>query len=102
MTRYLLLVAALAATVAACGGDDDDNGAAAKAPATTQSSMTAAGGWERVVPGGDCQCSDGSKFSFWVRKANPRKVVFYLEGLDKTTAEFQERSDVIFSSLVIK
>jgi hypothetical protein len=36
-------------------------------------------GWERVVPGGDCQCSDGSEFSFWVRRANPTKVVFYLE-----------------------
>ena len=31
------------------------------------------------MPGGDCQCSDGSEFSFWVRKANPQKVVFYLQ-----------------------
>jgi Pectinacetylesterase len=82
----LLLVAALAATVAACGGDDDHTGAAAtttaKAPAPTPSTPTAAGDrrWERVVPGGDCQCSDGSRFSFWVRKANPKKVVFYLQG----------------------
>ena len=36
-------------------------------------------GWERIVPGGDCQCSDGSAFSFWVREANPDKVVFYLQ-----------------------
>ena len=40
----------------------------------------AAAGWERVVPGGDCQCSDGSQFSFWVREANPNKVVFFLQG----------------------
>jgi Pectinacetylesterase len=39
----------------------------------------AAAGWERVVPGGDCQCSDGSEFSFWVREANSEKVVFFLE-----------------------
>ncbi len=37
-------------------------------------------GWERVVPGGDCQCSDGSEFSFWVREANPDKVVFFFQG----------------------
>ena len=38
-----------------------------------------AAGWEQVVPGGDCQCADGSEFSFWVREANPKKVVFYLQ-----------------------
>jgi Pectinacetylesterase len=82
----LLLPAALAAAVAACGGDGDDGGPAATAtttaPAPTPSTTNAAGDqrWERVVPGGDCQCSDGSRFSFWVRKANPKKVVFYLQG----------------------
>ena len=39
-----------------------------------------AAGWEQVVPGGDCQCSDGSGFRFWVREANPEKVVVFLEG----------------------
>ncbi len=39
----------------------------------------AAAGWERIVPGGDCQCADGSEFSFWVREANPDRVVFYLQ-----------------------
>lgn len=37
-------------------------------------------GWERIVPGGDCQCSDGSEYSFWSRAADPAKVVFMLEG----------------------
>jgi Pectinacetylesterase len=77
----LLLLAALAATVAACG---DSTTRKAAAPTTTQTPGTTAAagdhGWERVVPGGGCQCSDGSQFSFWVRKANPRKVVFYLQG----------------------
>jgi hypothetical protein len=75
----LLVVVLLAATVAACGDNDDDaaGAVATSAPSTT---VTAGGqGWERVAPGGDCQCSDGSEFSFWVRKANPRKVVFYLQ-----------------------
>jgi Pectinacetylesterase len=86
LVARLVVVAALAVTVAGCSGDDDGTGAAAttraKASRTTPSSTTAAAdrGWKRIVPGGDCQCSDGSKFSFWVRKANPKKVVFYLQG----------------------
>jgi Pectinacetylesterase len=73
-----LVLAALAATVAGCGGGDDPGASAS----TTPTSAAAPGdhGWERVVPGGDCECSDGSQFSFWVRKANPNKVVFYLQG----------------------
>jgi hypothetical protein len=39
-----------------------------------------AAGWERVSPGGHCQCSDGSEFNFWVREANPNRVVFFLQG----------------------
>jgi hypothetical protein len=74
----LLLFVALAATVAACG---DNNGDAGKVATKAPSTAATAGdqGWERIVPGGDCQCSDGSEFSFWVHKANPRKVVFYLQ-----------------------
>jgi Pectinacetylesterase len=40
----------------------------------------AAAGWERVVPGGDCECADGSEFAFWERRADPTKVVFFLDG----------------------
>jgi Pectinacetylesterase len=75
----LLLLAALAATVAACGDYDASTGGAATTTRTT-TAAAADQGWRRVVPGGDCQCSDGSKFSFWIRKANPKKVVFYLHG----------------------
>ena len=31
----------------------------------------AAAGWEKVVPGGDCQCADGSEFAFWERRGRP-------------------------------
>ena len=52
----------------------------------------AAAGWEQVVPGGDCQCADGSEFAFWERRADPTKVVFYLDGggscFDATTCAF--------------
>jgi Pectinacetylesterase len=37
-------------------------------------------GWERVVPGGQCRCADGSDYSFYVHQANPTKVVFFLDG----------------------
>ena len=69
------MLATLAATVTACGDNDDDPGAVATTAATAGEQR-----WERVVAGGDCQCSDGSEFSFWVRKANPKKVVVYLQG----------------------
>jgi Pectinacetylesterase len=85
LVARLLVVAALAATVAACSDDNGTSAAATtttNASTTTPSTATAAGGrgWRRVVPGGGCKCADGSKFSFWVRKANPKKVVFYLQG----------------------
>jgi hypothetical protein len=78
LAALLLVLAALAATVAACGDDDDAGAVATTAPTTT--ALTGDQGWERVVPGGGCQCSDGSKFNFWVREANRKRVVFYLGG----------------------
>jgi hypothetical protein len=42
--------------------------------------VTVAVAWERIAPGGDCQCSDGSEFSFWVREADPKKVVLFFKG----------------------
>lgn len=36
--------------------------------------------WEFVSPGGDCECSDGSEYTFSVHKGDPDKVMFYLQG----------------------
>jgi hypothetical protein len=87
----LLALAALATAVTACGGDnDDDAAAAATAPATT--TVPADQKWKKVVPGGDCECADGSEFAFWERRADPAKVVFFLDGggacFDATTCAF--------------
>ena len=70
MLLWRLLLLARWRHGAACGARrrDPARGPSA-APATA-----ADRGWERVVPGGDCQCSDGSEFSFWVRKANRRRL----------------------------
>jgi hypothetical protein len=57
------------------GGDGDDD-----TSATSDDDRSAnPAGWEQIVPGGDCQCSEGSEFSFWVREANPNKVVFFFQ-----------------------
>lgn len=51
------------------------------APAeTTAPAPPAASAWERVNPGDGCVCADGSPFSFWVREADPSRVVFHLMG----------------------
>ena len=42
--------------------------------------MAAAAEWEEHVPGGDCQCADGSEFSFWSREGDPEKVVLFFQG----------------------
>jgi Pectinacetylesterase len=51
-----------------------------------------AAGWERIVPGGDCQCADGSEFAFFERRADPTKIAFFLDGggncFDATTCAF--------------
>jgi Pectinacetylesterase len=48
--------------------------------------------WEMIVPSGDCMCADGSEFSFWERRADPTKVVLFLDGggscYDATTCAF--------------
>jgi hypothetical protein len=66
------------------GGGDDDT---ASSPATADS-----GERERIVPGGDCVCADGSEFAFWGRRVEPTTVVFYLDGggicTDATTCAF--------------
>ena len=37
-------------------------------------------GWNTITPGGSTTCSDGSPFRFFVRKADPTQLVFYLQG----------------------
>ena len=56
--------------------------------------------WEQIVPGGDCACADGSEFSFWVRQADPAKVVLFLEGggacFDAVTCAFTEEESTTY------
>jgi hypothetical protein len=83
--RATVALVVFAGAVGGCGSDDEgDDGDAAGAGSSTSTSTSGdasagAGGWEEVVPGGDCQCSDGSEYNLWVREADPAKVVLYLE-----------------------
>jgi pectinacetylesterase len=70
----LLALAALATTVVACGGGANDAGAGATTTATADRT------WTKVAPGGDCECADGSEFAFFERRADPTKVVLFLDG----------------------
>lgn len=64
----LLLLAALVLVLSGCS-----------APwSTSRTAME----WKQVVPAGDCHCADGSQFSFWERRADPSKVVLFLNGGD--------------------
>jgi hypothetical protein len=57
--------------------------------------------WTRIVPEGDARCADGSEFAFWEWRADPDRVVFFLNGggvcWDAATCAFtgeQGESDV--------
>jgi hypothetical protein len=52
----------------------------ATAAPTTTAPAPAGVGWERVVPGGDCQCALGGEFAYWVHRGDPTKVVLYFQG----------------------
>lgn len=109
--RLVALVAAVA-LAAACSSDEAGGSATTAEPTTTVAPSTAApttaapttaspttaapldARFEEVVPGGDCQCADGSEFSFWVKEADPAKVLFYFQGggacFSKETCSFAD------------
>lgn len=47
-------------------------------PVTTSPSPAA--GWEQVTASGECMCADGSPYSYWIHRADPDRVVFFLQG----------------------
>jgi Pectinacetylesterase len=82
----LAVTAILAVVGVACGTTHPTAQSAPSEPPATApmspSGHVSAGdsAWERVVPGGDCECADGSDFAFWERRADPTKVVSFLDG----------------------
>lgn len=99
MTSWrVILAAGLVLSVAACSDDGSSAGDTTVAVESSAAETTAAAEttvaetvapettaaqepeWEAVTAPADCMCSDGSEFTYFVRKADPTKVVFYLEG----------------------
>lgn len=101
--KLLLTAAVLVGLVAACSSDGDsvavdttvatttpDTAADTTAPETTTADTVAGPettafdatqlSWEAVDAPADCMCFDGSGFTYYVRKANPEKVLFFFEG----------------------
>jgi hypothetical protein len=86
-------IATATVVVAACGGRTDRaDASAARATAIPTAERT----WKKISPGGDCECADGSEFAFWERRADPTKVVFFLDGggacFDATNCAFVAES----------
>jgi hypothetical protein len=92
--RWQSLALVMSATLlAACGGgssestQNSDVSVETVTPATDatnvadlDSPVTFADQWERVEAPADCMCADGAPWAYFVREANPEKVVFLLDG----------------------
>lgn len=92
-TLLAVALAGLLTAVVGCGGDDgtataDEDGVSTTIEAAD--TETEVGGdaddpsevvtWVRVDAPDDCMCSDGSPFAFYIRGADPTKLLFFLEG----------------------
>jgi len=92
--RTLIAIGVLCGALVACSDDGDNADSATSAPDTTEATLpatdpvvtdtpttdAAAAAWETIIAPADCKCGDGSEFSYFVRKADPTKVLFFLEG----------------------
>jgi hypothetical protein len=63
--RRALAALTACALLSGCGGD---------APAPPS------GAWERIEPGGATRCARGGPFAYWLRKADPEKLVVFFQG----------------------
>jgi len=79
LVALLIVAAAWATTVTGCGNDDNAGATTASDTTTAAADQKSKKKWKKVVPGGDCECADGSEFAFWERRADPNKVVFFLD-----------------------
>ena len=86
----VLLAGLVAFGAVSCSSDDSPNGSAKPTTTTTATTVSTgapssngavkSGPWEKVIAPFSCRCSDNSEYHFWVRRGDPKKVLFYLEG----------------------
>lgn len=55
-------------------------------PEATPTTADPATNWETVEAPADCMCGDGSGFQYFVRKADPTKVLFFMEAAAPASA----------------
>jgi Pectinacetylesterase len=72
----------IAATTPQTGAEvtDAQTAPATSSPAPTTDAPPVVTGWEQVTTSAECMCADGSPYSYWIHKADPNKVVFFLQG----------------------
>jgi hypothetical protein len=94
LVRGTMIATMVSLALACSNGSDstatdvvDDTTADSPAPAVTEAPVTEAPvteapapSWETIVAPADCMCADGSPYSYYVREADPTKVMFYMEG----------------------
>lgn len=88
--------AASTTTVAALDTAAPVTGAAAATTEAATTTATPVAGWEQVTAPSQCMCADGSPYSYWIHRADPNKVVFFLQGggacFDATTCAFDSKA----------
>ena len=99
MRRVAAIAIVLLGVLAACSDDSSSSSSSTAASPTTAVPVTAvdttpattspapvteaapvATGWEQVTTSAECMCADGSPYSYWIHRADPNKVVFFLQG----------------------
>lgn len=68
MTTRLLLAVLAAALLVGCAGGSEDEGAQGEAT------------WQRIEPGGATACARGGDYAFWLRRADPERVLIFFQG----------------------
>jgi Pectinacetylesterase len=66
--HFAVAVVGVALAGACAGGSNED--AAAPAEPT----------WQRIEPGGETRCARGGKYAFWVRRADPKRLLVFFQG----------------------
>jgi pectinacetylesterase len=68
--RVYLAGAVLALTLlAGCGEGAEDQAVSSTPPA-----------WQRIEPGGQTRCARGGKYAFWLRRADPKRLLVFFQG----------------------
>lgn len=86
------LLALVLVALAACSADDPTAGSVDTTAVSTTSAAvetTAApttepaaevGDWETITAPADCMCADGGEYRYFIREADPTRVLFFMEG----------------------